>query len=294
MGNAKMADETETTVAGAEPISQPSDASVPAANMETPVKAGRDWRGGVVMLLAVGSAIAGLLGPIGSGLGFWAFPMGLTILFYSFFGAVLALLLGLLFGFLGRRNQPKGPRMLRWAGMAVAVFYGGFLLNQAMVARSVPAIHDVSTDLADPPQFKLLAIRADNLDNIPGADDAEMRGLNPQQRWVLLHQKAYGDIRSVRINQPVVTVIEKANRLAKARGWDIALVAPAEGRLEATETSRLFRFKDDVVLRVRPTENGQGSIVDMRSISRVGQSDIGVNAKRVKSFLADLSGTVTA
>jgi len=88
-------------------------------------------------------------------------------------------------------------------------------------------------------------------------------------------------------------VMVKAERLAKARGWDIAVYVPAQGRLEATETSALFRFKDDIVLRVRPTENGTGSIIDMRSVSRVGQSDLGVNAKRVKAFLADLSGTVT-
>jgi uncharacterized protein (DUF1499 family) len=290
-----MSDEVDATkIETAEPAAETIENTAPPADTMTAAKSGRDWRGGLVALLAIGSAIAGLIGPIGSGLGLWAFPMGLTILFYSFFGALAALLLGLLFGFLGRKNPVRAPRFLRWAGMAIALAYGGWLLNYAMVARSVPAIHDISTDLADPPVFKSLTIRADNLDTIPGADDAAMRGLNPQQRWVLLHQKAYGEIRSVRINQPVAAVIEKANRLAIARGWEVALVSPAEGRLEATETSRLFRFKDDVVLRVRPTENGQGSIVDMRSISRVGQSDIGVNAKRIKSFLADLSGTVSA
>ena len=82
--------------------------------------------------------------------------------------------------------------------------------------------------------------------------------------------------------------------LAKERGWTVAADMPAEGRLVATATTALFRFKDDIVLRVRPTEDGRGSIVDMRSVSRVGQSDIGVNAKRVRKFLADLSGTVTA
>jgi uncharacterized protein (DUF1499 family) len=290
-----MTEEIETANKTDPQMSVPAEnEAAVATDTNVTIQKGRDWRGGMVMVVAVASVIAGLIGPIGSGLGLWAFPLGLTILFYSFFGALAALVLGVLFGFLGRRSVARAPRLLRWAGMAVALAYGGWLLNYAMIARSVPAIHDVSTDLADPPQFKSLVIRADNLDSVPGAEDADMRGLNPQQRWVLLHQKAYGEIRSVRISQPVAAVIEKANRLSIARGWDVALISPAEGRLEATETSRLFRFKDDVVLRVRPTENGQGSIVDMRSISRVGQSDIGVNAKRVKSFLADLSGTVTA
>ena len=83
-------------------------------------------------------------------------------------------------------------------------------------------------------------------------------------------------------------------RLAEARGWDILSALPEEGRFEATATRTLFGFEDDVVLRVKPTETGEGSIVDMRSVSRVGVSDLGANAERVRSFLADLSGTVTA
>jgi hypothetical protein len=178
--------------------------------------------------------------------------------------------------------------------MLVASIYVGWVGTFLVKALTVPAIHDVSTDLADPPAFKTLQLRADNLDNVPGADDLKMRGLTPQQRWGVVHQKGYGDIRSVRINEPVAMVIAKAERLAKARNWDIAISLPAEGRLEATETSAFFQFKDDVVLRVRPSDTGEGSIVDMRSVSRVGLSDLGMNAKRVRSFLADLTGTVTA
>jgi uncharacterized protein (DUF1499 family) len=121
-----------------------------------------------------------------------------------------------------------------------------------------------------------------------------MKGYTPQQRWETLHREGYSDIRTVRINRPVADVIAKAERLAKARGWDLAIVDPTEGRVEATDTSALFRFRDDIVLRVRPTEDGTGSVVDMRSVSRVGVSDLGVNAKRVRAFLADLSGTVSA
>ena len=62
--------------------------------------------------------------------------------------------------------------------------------------------------------------------------------------------------------------------------------------LEATDTTLFFRFKDDVVVRIRPDPaRAGGSIVDMRSISRVGVSDVGVNAKRIRDFLRDLEGT---
>ena len=117
--------------------------------------------------------------------------------------------------------------------------------------------------------------------------------MNPRQRWATLHQGAYPDIRSVRIDQPVAEVIEKAKRLAEDRGWDVANVDPASGHLEATATISLFRFKDDVVIRARAAENGQASIIDMRSVSRVGIHDLGANAKRVRQFLSDLSGTTT-
>jgi uncharacterized protein (DUF1499 family) len=84
-------------------------------------------------------------------------------------------------------------------------------------------------------------------------------------------------------------VLQRAEQLARERGWAVAGVDPAAGTLEATATTLFFRFKDDVVLRVRSDlERPGGSVVDMRSISRVGGSDIGVNAKRVRRFLADL------
>ena len=212
----------------------------------------------------------------------------------AFFLGIGTILAGALQGWRARKAINPPPRARRWVGMVVALIYVGWVGTFLMAGLTVPAIHDVSTDLADPPAFQTLALRTDNLDNIPGADDKDMRGLTPLQRWAVVHQKAYGDIRSVRSNEPVPMVIAKAERLAKARGWDVAVSLPEEGRFEATETSAFFQFKDDVVLRVRPSETGEGSIVDMRSVSRVGISDLGMNAKRVRAFLADLTGTVTA
>ena len=58
---------------------------------------------------------------------------------------------------------------------------------------------------------------------------------------------------------------------------------PAEGRLEATARTRWFGFRDDVVVRVRP--DGAGSRVDVRSVSRVGRSDLGTNARRIRGFM---------
>ena len=277
-----------------------------AANAEAPVAAsaqpvvpatafaGRDWQGIIVLVAGGGALLWGLISAVGVGWGLWSWSSGLTGVIWSFILAIGAILFGILFAWRAKKSGISRPKLLRWIGMLSAIVYAGWIGTFVMAGISVPAIHDISTDLADPPAFVTLALRADNLDAIPGEGDDEMKGMNPQQRWVIVHQKAYGDIRSVRIDEPVPTVIAKAERLAKARGWDVAVSLPEEGRFEATETSAFFRFKDDIVLRVKPTETGDGSIVDMRSVSRVGSSDLGVNAKRVRSFLADLSGTVTA
>ena len=270
--------------------------SPPAATIASAISkpAGRDWQGMVVITAGVGALLWGLVSAVGSGWGLWEWSRGLTGVTWSFILAIGAILLGILFGWRAKKTGVARPRLLRWVGMLVAIIYVGWIGTFILASASAPAIHDVSTALADPPTFRTLTLRSDNLDAIPGEGDADMKGMNPQQRWVVIHQQEYGDIRSVRINEPVPNVIAKAERLAKARGWDIAISSPEEGRLEATETSTFFRFKDDIVLRVKPTETGDGSIVDMRSVSRVGTNDLGVNAKRVRSFLADLSGTVTA
>jgi hypothetical protein len=257
-------------------------------------RAQKDIFGYLVLIAGVGALVWGAVAAVGTGWGFWAYTSGLKGVAGAFLLGVAALLTGLVQEWRVRKSTTPPLRARRWVGMLFALVYVGWVGTFLVKALTVPAIHDISTDLADPPAFQTLQMRADNLDNVPGADDAKMRGMTPEQRWAMVHQKAYGDIRSVRVNEPVASVVAKAERLAKARGWDVAISLPEEGRLEATETSAFFEFKDDVVLRVRPSATGAGSIVDMRSVSRVGQSDLGMNAKRVRSFLADLTGTVTA
>jgi uncharacterized protein (DUF1499 family) len=278
---------TETVAqASAEDVTQPAPPTAVAAAPKS-----SNWSGKTVFALGLGSILLALLAGLGSGWGMWDFRLGFQLLTAAFAMAILSLLLGFGLGWWAKRKGRPAAKPLRWLGMALGSALAAWLLSFVYVARSVPAIHDISTDLADPPQFRMLAVRPDNLDRIPGEDDATMRGMNPQQRWAALHQRAYGDIRSVRIAMPVAEAVAKAERLAKVRGWEIIVADPVEGRMEATDTTRFFRFKDDVVIRVRPTEDTTGSIVDMRSISRVGMSDLGVNAKRIRSFLADMAGT---
>lgn len=252
-----------------------------------------DPKGWLIALFGVGAPLIFVIAAAGSGIGLWGWQAGLAALPWTVLVAVITLVLAIVFIALNRRKGQKTHWPMLGLGLLATLGFLAFLVPYGTAMVTLPAIHDITTDLADPPQFATLTLRADNWDNIPGADDRGMRGMNPRQRWATVHQGAYPDIRSVRIDQPVAVVIEKAERLAEDRGWDIVSVDPSAGSLEATSTSSLFRFKDDIVIRARAAENGAASVIDVRSVSRVGVHDLGANAKRVRRFLSDLSGTTT-
>ena len=189
--------------------------------------------------------------------------------------ALLAVLLGLGAAITGWRTAaPLGGKT--WLALLVALGYAGFIVSRPIAAEGVPPLHDVTTDLANPPAFEKLPLRADNL-----------AGVETVENWRKLHAAAYGQIQPVTIAKPVAEVTANAVRLAEERGWTVAMQDPARGHVEATAAVSFIRFYDDVVLRITPTPDGK-SRVDMRSVSRIGVSDFGVNAKRIEEFLAAL------
>lgn len=238
--------------------------------------------------LSVGGLAAALIAAAGSGSGVWPFRTGFTILRYAFYAAIAGGLVAILAFGVARLSQVRVGRPALLAFVIAAAFVT-YLSSQIASARSVPAIHDVATDLADVPQFKTLSVRADNLENIPNNGSGALAALDPQHRWSAIHREAYGDLHSLRLPLTPVEAARRVGAIVRERGWDVARVDLQGGTIEATATSLFFRFKDDVVVRVRPDPaHPGGSIVDMRSISRVGGSDLGVNAKRIRAFLADL------
>lgn len=202
---------------------------------------------------------------------------GFTALLAGGLIAALALVSGLA-ALLIRRGQPLAARGRLLAALALSLAFVGFLASRPLAAGDVPAIHDITTDLADPPQFEALTLGEDNL-----------RGVGTVENWRQLHAAAYADLRAVEIARPVATVTADAVRLAQDMGWEIAKSDPARGHVEATASVSYIRFRDDVVLRITPSADGTASKVDMRSVSRVGISDLGVNAKRIRAFLKALS-----
>lgn len=145
-------------------------------------------------------------------------------------------------------------------------------------AKAVPRIHDITTDTADPPAF--VALMEDRR-KAPNGFAYGGEAIAVQQR------AGYPDLKPVVMKAAPLEAMQRVIDEARSMGWEIVASDAATGRLEATDTTRWFGFKDDIVVRVRP--DGEGSRVDVRSASRVGLSDLGANAIRIRSFLARLA-----
>lgn len=199
---------------------------------------------------------------------------------YCIFGATLIAAIGAIAGLiavaLNLRNK-SGMLVTALIGLVLSGGFAGFMASRAAVAGQYPPIHDVTTNLASPPSFVKLKLGADNL-----------RGVDTVEKWRTLHAKAYGNIRPIVLTKVPAAVIADAERLATERGWKIVNVDETNGVFEATASVSLIKYQDDVVLTASATPDGTGTIVNMRSVSRVGISDLGVNAKRIREFLAAL------
>ena len=204
-------------------------------------------------------------------------------------GGLLLLLAGTLLAIVGmlvasarRMRFARGPAMV---AIAIGLLASGYLLSWIARARAAPPIHEISTDLADPPAFvAVAALRRDahavnpseyvSRVSAPGGGIIEVPELQRQR---------YPDIQPLRLRLAPAAALQAAQRAAQRLGWQIDAYVPGDGRLEATDTSAFFGFKDDVVVRVRASD--AGSRLDVRSKSRVGLSDVGANARRVRAFL---------
>lgn len=202
---------------------------------------------------------------------------GFTALAVGGLLSIVAVIVGVI-GLALNLRYPTSTRNTAILALILSLPLAGFLVTRPMAAGGAPAIHDITTDLANPPTFKRLKLRPDNLTLV-----------GTVANWRAIHARAYPDLKPVRIARPPAVVLADAARIAQAWGWDVALDDPAAGQLEATASVSLIRFKDDVIVRVAPADGGKRSIVDMRSVSRIGGGDLGVNAKRVRAFLKTLA-----
>ena len=233
----------------------------------------------ILSLIAFAVAVLGLvlLGAAGPAYRLGAdLPTAFALLRYGAYAGLAGAAIAIVAGALALR---KGKRLS--AGLAVMALLAGLVAagipyGWQRRAQSVPPIHDITTDLENPPSFEaIVPLRAD------APNSLERPPILTQQQ-----REGYPDLAPVTLTEPPDQVYTRALAVAQDMGWEIVGADQASGRIEATDTTQFFGFKDDVVVRLTPW--GGGTRVDVRSVSRVGRSDVGTNAARIRDFLERL------
>jgi uncharacterized protein (DUF1499 family) len=217
---------------------------------------------------------------LGTRFGVWHYRTGLTMMRWSAWVGIAAAVLTML----GLFARPRGAALLGSLGALVAaVLTFAVPYSFQRTARAVPPIHDITTDMVDPPAFvDVLPLRADAPNSAEYAGDS----------IATLQRAAYPDVQPLTYGASPAAVFDAAREAAESMGWALVAADSASGRIEATATTTWFGFKDDVVIRVRA--EGTGSRVDVRSVSRVGRSDVGANAARIRAYAEALTRRVSS
>ncbi|MFN0051987.1 MAG: DUF1499 domain-containing protein [Planctomycetales bacterium] len=232
--------------------------------------------------LGLALSLIGLFGLGASGpgyrLGVWGFKTGICLLKYSgiiSLAAVVVCLGGLALWHWEVVAQGPTSALI---GLVIGGFVLGLTLKWKHALASVPCIHDITTDTENPPQFvALLPLRA-------GAENPAEYG-GPQVAWQ--QHEGYPDLKSSLVSGSPAETFPRALQAARDMGWQIVASDSQSLRIEATDTTPWFGFRDDVVVRL--SRSVVGSRIDVRSVSRVGKSDVGTNARRIKAFLDRLN-----
>ena len=230
------------------------------------------------LVLVVAGALLAAFGGLGHRWGWWHFTTGFSLLRWGLYASMagVAASLGALAGAAWLKR--RGMALAAVAAIVLGAVVIAVPLEQWRRAGDAPPIHDISTDLDDPPDFVALRAAREAAPNAvehPGEDVAR------QQR------EAYPDLDPLHHSAEPGTALAAAEEVAREMGWEVVEVDAAAGRIEAVDRTFWFGFRDDVVIRAREAGEG-GTLLDVRSASRVGQGDVGTNARRIRDFLGRL------
>lgn len=227
------------------------------------------------ILATVGSLIVAVSGPVHRFLGL-DIEAAIAIFRYGFYLTVGGVALGLATILPARPGDKRRGFVAAFLAIVIGAAGGWVPLHWFLNAQHRPAINDITTDTANPPPLVATAQLRRGAPNPPAY---------PKES-AALQRAAFPDIEPVVLAVPPAEAFKRADRAAMALDWDIVARVPADGRLEAIATSPWFGFRDDIVVRIRA--QGTGSRIDIRSKSRIGESDLGGNAERVRAFIARL------
>jgi len=220
--------------------------------------------------LAAGGAFLAHNGVLSSYAGFRLFLLGIPV-------AALAVVFGAFALFRGRGGRNRSAVHKAVLSVTAAALTLAAVVGVAAPGAGYPLINDITTDTNDPPRF-VAALRAR-----PGAGDITYpRSFAEQQK------RAYpGVVTRTMALSPEQAFEHVREALESMQNVRVVDASKTEGRIEAVAVSRVFRFADDIVVRIRPSADG-GSRVDIRSRSRDGKGDLGVNAQRIDNLLTIL------
>jgi hypothetical protein len=235
------------------------------------------------------SLVTGLVASFGTRFGFWDYHVGLLKIFpFCLYFGIAALALGVAWVATALITNTAAGGRYGFAGFLGSLVVLVVPLSQFLQSNGTPPIHDISTDVEHPPEFVALLDRRADATNPPDYDGPNRVTMDGKSYTVTqLQKKFYPDIHSVgRLGISPEQLFNHALAAARAMGWSIVAVVPDEGRIEATDTTFFFGFKDDIVIRVKPS--GLGARVDIRSKSRAGDGDGGSNAAHIREFVKKL------
>jgi len=220
------------------------------------------------------AALLLMLAGVGCRLGWWHFRTGFTLLGYGAYGGVGALLLGILAAVLAWRKRRTAGVALAAVAMVSGLVVAAVPVSWRLQAKRLPAIHDITTDTLHPPEFAAI---------LPLRKDAPNPATYGGPEVAAAQKRAYADLRTELLELPLDQAFARALAAARAAGWQIVAAEPTAGRIEAVDTTFWFGFSDDIVIRM--VAAGERTLVDIRSVSRVGKSDVGTNARRIRNYL---------
>ena len=198
---------------------------------------------------------------------------------FGVFAGIATLILLVLQILFKRKTVTFGSTIMALLLSTIAITIPLSMLNKG---KSVPPIHDISTDLVNPPEFVAIApLRAD-APNPVGYAGVEVA---TQQR------AAYPELQTLNYPQSKSELVEATKQAIDNSGWQLVNIDANQGIVEATDRTMWFGFKDDVIVRI--TDKGSERLVDIRSKSRVGGSDLGKNAERIHDFTEELDSILT-
>jgi uncharacterized protein (DUF1499 family) len=210
---------------------------------------------------------------------------GFELLLLGFFIAALGLVIAivaLLMTFLMPTRHAGRTRAVLGAILTLIVILP--IVRIIAATRQYPPINDITTDTKEPPEF----VHAQEL---PQNTSRNMKYDPATYATAQQNAPAYKDLAPLKVHDRPDDVYKKAEIIAgEIPDWQITYRDAKTRSIEGVATSKLFRFQDDFVIQVRPAQ-GHGSLVEMRSKSRDGKGDLGVNYNRIEMFFQALQGS---